>query len=369
LSSTEAERRLLAALKPQLRVFNDSALNAEAAPELLDPAITPISSFFVRNNGWLPPEPVGDRGDWTFTIDGEVERTATWSLRNLREDFETVTITAVLECAGYGREDFDPPTDGVQWGRGPVGCARWTGVRLADVLRACGVKASAVYTGHHSADRQTDGSGLPALSRGIPIEKAMASETLLAFEMNGEPLPFLHGGPLRVVVPGYPGSAWQKWLSRLELRDREHDGEKMNGTDYRLPVVPVRPGEPVDEAHFQVITDMPVNSLITSPVEGFSHSAHGSLEIRGFAWSGHVPVQSVAVSADGGRHWQDAQLEEEFERFAWRRFRTTIDPGPGAVAIMARATDAQGHAQPLEAPWNPRGYCNNAVNRVRVEAK
>jgi sulfite oxidase len=369
LNPTESERRLLAVLKPSLRLFNDSALNAEPTPELLDPAITPISSFFVRNNGWLPPQPVGDPGDWSLTIDGEVERTATWSLRNLREDFETVTITAVLECAGYGREDFDPPTDGVPWGRGPIGCARWTGVRLADVLRACGVKASAVYTGHHSADRLTDGSEFPAISRGIPIEKAMASETLLAFEMNGEPLPFLHGGPLRVVAPGYPGSAWQKWLSRLELRDREHDGEKMNGTDYRLPVVPVRPGEPVDETLFQVITDMPVNSLITSPTEDFVLTAGKPFEIRGFAWSGHTPVQSVAVSADGGRHWQDAELEDEVERFAWRRFRTTIDMGPGAVTIITRATDAQGRPQPLDAPWNPRGYCNNAVHRVRGEAK
>src|SRR5690606_15940498 len=127
----------------------------------------------------------------------------------------------------------------------------------------------------------------------------------------------------------------------------------------RLPVVPVRPGEPVDEALFQVITDMPVNSLITSPMEGFSHSAHSPLEIRGFAWSGHTPVRSVAVSADGGRHWQDAELEAEVRRFAWRRFHRTIDVlATGPVTLMARATDARGRAQPIDAPWNPRGYCN-----------
>src|SRR5690606_28569234 len=121
----------------------------------------------------------------------------------------------------------------------------------------------------------------------------------------------------------------------------------------------------VDEALFQVITDMPVNSLITSPMEGFSHSAHGPLEIRGFAWSGPTPVQSVAVSTDGER-WQTAELENEVERFAWRRFRMTLDPSQGAVTIMARATDAAGGAQPIVADWNPRGYCNNAVHRVRV---
>ena len=367
----ESERRLLAALKPRLRVFEDSALNAEAAPALLDPAITPISSFFVRNNGWLPAEPSADRGEWALAIGGEVGRPATWPLRKLRESFETVTVTAVLECAGFGRAGFDPPTDGVPWGRGPVGCARWTGVRLADLLRASGVKPSAVYTGHHSADLLADGSGQPAISRGIPIEKAMAPETLLAFEMNGEPLPFLHGGPLRVVAPGFPGSAWQKWLARLELRDREHDGEKMRGTDYRLPTVPVRPGEPVDEAQFKVIADMPVNSLITSPADGFQHAAGALIEIRGFAWSGHTPVLSVAVSADGGERWQTAELEDEAERFAWRRFRASVEPaGSGPVTIMARATDIQGRAQPLDsAPWNPRGYCNNAVHRVRGVTK
>jgi DMSO/TMAO reductase YedYZ molybdopterin-dependent catalytic subunit len=367
LSAIESERRLLAALKPKLHRFDDHALNAEASPELLDAAITPVESFFVRNNGWLPDEYKGDRGAWSFSIDGEVERPAAWTLAKLREKFATVNVTAVLECAGYGREGYDPPTDGVPWGRGPVGCARWTGVRLAEVLRACGVKPSAVYTGHHSGDMQTDGSGRAAISRGIPIEKAMAPETLLAFEMNGEPLSFLHGGPLRIVVPGFPGSAWQKWLSRLELRDREHDGEKMRGTDYRLPVVPVRPGAPLDETKFAVITDMPVNSLITAPMQNFTHATNGALQIRGFAWSGHVPLASVAVSADGGNEWQAAHLEDEVERFAWRRFRATFEiAGTGPVELMARTTDIAGRAQPLDsAPWNPRGYGNNAVHRVR----
>jgi DMSO/TMAO reductase YedYZ molybdopterin-dependent catalytic subunit len=233
------------------------------------------------------------------------------------------------------------------------------------------VKPSAVYTGHHSGDTQTDGSGRAAISRGIPIAKAVAPETLLAFEMNGEPLTFLHGAPLRVVAPGFPGSAWQKWLARIELRDREHDGEKMRGTDYRLPVVPVRPGEPVDEKLFAVITDMPVNSLITSPAQNFAHAGSGALEIRGFAWSGHVPLVSVAVWADGGQDWHPAHLEEEVESFAWRRFRASLEiAGLGAIELLARATDAEGRSQPLDsAPWNPRGYGNNAVHSVRGELR
>ncbi|HEX5779847.1 MAG TPA: sulfite oxidase [Xanthobacteraceae bacterium] len=360
--SAESERRLLTALKPRLHAFDDDALNAEPAAELLDDFITPVEHFFVRNNGRLPPEPAGDTDTWTLQIDGEVERTASFSVAALRSQFESVTVTAVLECAGYGRDAFDPPVDGVQWGRGPVGCARWTGVRLGDVLKACGVKRSAVYTAHHSGDLQVDADNA-AISRGIPIAKAMSPETLLAFEMSGAPLPFLHGGPLRVVAPGFPGSAWQKWLTRLELRDREHDGAKMNGTDYRLPRRRYVPGEAVDERDFDVIVDMPVNSIITSPRDGFD-ARGGKIDVRGFAWSGHVPVRAVEVSTDGER-WLPAQLEPEVERFAWRRFRASINVPAGPLTVMARATDAEGHTQPLEAPWNPRGYCNNAVHRVR----
>lgn len=361
----EMERRLLKTAKPRLRVLDDEALNAEPAADQLDAALTPVADFFVRNNGWLPDAFAGEPGEWTLRLDGLVETPRAWTLGELRASFEWASVTSVLECAGYGRTGFDPPTDGVPWGRGPVGCARWTGVRLADVLAAAGVQPNAVYTAHHSADRSVDGDG-PAISRGIPIEKASAPETLLAFEMNGEPLPFLHGGPLRLVVPGYPGSAWQKWLSRLELRDREHDGEKMRGTDYRLPRVAIRPGEPADESLFDVITDVPVNALITAPAEGFV--ASGPIEVRGFAWSGHVPLRSVDISADGGENWVTAELEDETERFAWRRFRATFRPAGGPVVILARAADAQGRAQPLtSAPWNPRGYCNNGAHRVHGE--
>jgi sulfite oxidase len=356
------ERRLVDLMKPGLRLLEDEALNAEAHAHLLDEPITPFGSFFIRNNGSLPEiEPNG----WTLAVDGEVERELIFTVAELSEKFERVTITAVLECAGNGRAGFAERTYGVKWRFGAVGCARWTGVRLADVLRAAGVKRSAVYTGHFSPDVQADGSGRAALSRGLPIEKALAQETLIAFEMNDQPLPYLHGGPLRIVAPGFPGSAWQKWLTRVWVRDREHDGEKMRGTEYRMPVTPVGPGEPIDESKFAVITDMPVKSLITAPAENFVACA-GGIEVRGFAWSGHVPVASVAVSADGGTSWHAAELEPAAHHFAWRRFRARISVPPGPHLVMSRATDAEGRSQPLDGPaWNPRGYCNNAMHRVQ----
>ncbi len=364
------ELPLLRSLKPGLHVHDEEALNAEPSLDLLDEAITPLGAFFIRNNGALPE--IADAGAWRLTIDGEVERPAVWSLAALRETFETVTQTAVLECAGNGRSQFSPATDGLQWRLGAVGCARWTGVRLADVLRHAGVKPGAVYTGHHAPDRQIGKPEKAALSRGLPIAKALAPETLIAFGMNGEPLPRLHGGPLRIVAPGYPGSAWQKWLDRVSLRAQEHDGEKMRGTDYRMPIRPLRPGEALDPADFAVITDMPVKSLITRPADGFTVAAGETVTVAGFAWSGAVPLAGLELSCDGGRSWRAVALEPGEGPYAWRRFEARLPAGqPGTLTVMARAHDAAGNRQPLEMPWNPRGYCNNQVQRVsgRVVAR
>lgn len=357
------DEALLRQLKPGLHIHDDPALNAEPGLDLLADPITPVDIFFIRNNGTVPS--LADRADWTLTIDGEVERPARWTLDELQARFETVTLTAVLECAGNGRSQFSPATDGLPWRLGAVGCARWTGVRLADVLAEAGVRPSAVYTGHYAPDRLLTDPSRPALSRGLPIAKALAPETLIAFAMNGAPLPSLHGGPLRIVAPGFPGSAWQKWLDRVELCAHEHDGEKMGGTNYRLPTVAVSPGEPLDPNLFAVITDMPVKSLITTPLEGFTVTCGDRLSVTGFGWSGAIPLAGVRVSSDGGVSWHEAALEEGEGPFAWRRFSAEIVVDrPGTMSVLAQAHDVQGQVQPLEIVWNPRGYCNNQVQRV-----
>lgn len=362
------ELPLLRRLKPGLFVHDDAALNAEPPLDLLCDPITPVDAFFIRNNGDVPQVEPGR--DWTLTIDGDVERPAVWTVAGLRERFETVTLTAVLECAGNGRSQFSPATDGLPWRLGAVGCARWTGVRLKDVLEHAGVRKTAVYTGHYAPDRLIADPARPALSRGLPIGKALAPETLIAFAMNDEPLPRLHGGPLRIVAPGFPGSAWQKWLDRIALRPCEHDGAKMCGTDYRMPMQAVRPGEPLDESLFAVITDMPVKSLIAAPVHGFTVAVGGVLSVSGFAWSGAAALADVRVSCDGGATWREAVLEEGEGPFAWRRFTAdfAID-SPGPLAVLAQARDVEGNAQPPEMAWNPRGYCNNQVQRVSGAAQ
>ena len=172
---------------------------------------------------------------------------------------------------------------------------------------------------------------------------------------------------MRLIVPGYPGSVSQKWLTGITIRDREHDGERMKGLYYRMPKTPVRFGEPIDEADFTPIIDMPVKSVITCPKNGFTAPAGRPLTVRGFAWSGHTPLADVDVSFDGGQSWRRARLGPLPDTFAWRRFEATLDhPPSGAIEIVVRATDDSGCAQPLDsAPWNPRGYCNNMAHRLR----
>jgi DMSO/TMAO reductase YedYZ molybdopterin-dependent catalytic subunit len=365
----DEQRALVATEKPELRILPTVELNAETPAHLLDDDITPISRLFARNTGDMPMPGASEAAAWTLAIDGRVRAPRRWSLRELQRDFAAVTRTAVLECAGNGRAFFPEPAGTVLWQHGGAGCAAWTGVRLADLLDRCGLMPDAVYTGHHSPDMRIDGRG-PALSRGLPIAKALAPETLVAWAVNGAPIPPLHGGPLRIVAPGFPGSAWQKWITRIAVREREHDGERMRNLHYRLPRVPVRPlapGERYDEALFEVITDVPLRAIITAPAEGFVAPAGAPLGVRGHAWSGHVPLARVDVSGDGGRSWQAADLGPLPDTFAWRRFAVTLPaPASGAIELIARASDAQGRTQPLEsAPWNPRGYCNNTVHRVR----
>lgn len=360
------ERSLVAQQKPDLVLFETPEVNAETPAHLLDSDITPLPRLFVRNTGHLPVITQDALAAWTLTIDGAVRAPKTLTLHQLQVDFEQVSETSVIECAGNGRAYFTDETNVPPWTQGAVGCVRWTGVRMSDLLAACGVEPRAVYTAHHSPDRAIDGEG-PAISRGLPIAKAMASETMIATAINGVALPYLHGGPLRVVAPGFPGSAWQKWLTRIEIRDREHDGERMTGLHYRMPRHPLRPGEPIDPSQFDVITDMPVRSVITFPRDGFTLSSAHPLAVRGYAWSGHIPVASVEISIDGGKSWHAANLAPQGERFAWRKFEFNLPPSlRGPIEIAARATDIKGNQQPLDsAPWNPRGYCNNAVHRVR----
>lgn len=356
--------------KEGLIVRNDRPINLETPPQLLDPDITPVNRFFVRNNG-LVPEATDDPDSWELTIDGEVDEELTLTLADIKKDFEHVTMQAVIECAGNGRAEFEPSPRGNQWEVGAVGNGEFTGVRLRDLLERAGVRDSAVYTGHYGADPHlSQEEDRPALSRGVPIEKAMDENTLLIWEMNGEDLPLAHGFPLRVLVPGWVGSASQKWLNRIWIRDQEHDGPGMTGLSYRVPAYPVEPGAEVPEEDMEVLTELRIKSIITRPETNSEAPTDAALRVRGHAWSGETDVERVEVSTDYGVTWSEADLTPSPNKYAWATFEADVKfPEAGYYEIWSRATDSDGATQPMVLPgWNPRGYGNNRALRIAVRA-
>lgn len=243
-------------------------------------------------------------------------------------------------------------------------------MRLKEVLEAAGLKPSAAYTAHHGTDPHL--SGDPAkvpLSRGVRLEKAMDEDSLIVFAMNGEPLPNIHGGPLRLLFPGWTGSASQKWLTRIQIRDREHDGQGMKGTSYRVPTVPLVPGTASEGEGFRILESMPVRSIVTDPADGAKPAAGTrELPVRGHAWAGDLGVKEVWVSIDFGQSWQRAELDLPVNRHAWANWRATLTlPSAGYFEIWARAVDSNGVSQPFAAAnWNPSGYGGNVYHRVAI---
>jgi sulfite oxidase len=355
----------------EMVVLNDKPWNIEAQAHLLDDKITPNSSMFIRNNG-LTPENI-DYKTWTLTIDGEsVKSKKTYTLAELKSKFEQHTYQLTIECGGNGRAEFDPPAKGNQWTIGAVHCASWTGVRLRDVLEDAGINNNALYIGYHAIDKHLslDPNKEP-ISRGCPMSKALQDETLLAFQMNGEDIPLIHGYPLRLVAGGWPASVSGKWVNRISIRDKVHDGTKMTGDAYRIPCEPVAPGEKVKDEDMCIIESMPIKSLITYPKTGAIINKGKFLKIRGHAWAGELEVAKMEYSIDFGSTWKPCVVEKPTNRLAWQHFSATVNfPKVGYYEVWARATDSNDVAQPMLLPgWNPKGYLNNACHRIAVKVK
>jgi DMSO/TMAO reductase YedYZ molybdopterin-dependent catalytic subunit len=352
----------------KLVVLGERPLVAETPENLLDDDTTPTDKFFVRNNGMVP-DPPKDPDAWKILVDGEVNQKLELTLGELKTKFKPVTRRLVLECGGNGRSFFSPQARGNQWGNGGIGCAEWTGVRLVDVLKAAGVKPSAVFTGNYGADRSLADASKDALSRGVPIKKAMDVNNLIVFGMNGEPLPNIHGGPVRLMIPGWPGSVGSKWFTRIWLRDKVHDGPGMGGTSYRLPINPMIPGDKPDEKNFRDLESMPVRSIITNPMNGATFGKDvREVKLRGAAWAGDLTVRQVDVSIDFGASWKPTQLAKPKNPYDWQRWTATVKlPSEGYYEIWARATDSRGIMQPhIAGNWNPQGYGGNALHRVAI---
>lgn len=329
---------------PRLVVHELAPPNSETPLELLEAGTTPLPLFFTRNNFPVPAEIAP--GAWRLRIDGEVEREVEIDLAELRE-FPKRKLVSVLECTGNGRGRFAAAggkAEGLPWGEGAIANAEWEGVPVAEVFAKAGVKKEALQA-------ECRGAGLV---RGVEVAKLL-EDGLFAFEMNGEPLPHLHGGPVRLVVPGWGGINWIKWIESMTLLDRESDSS-FNQDSY---VLWDREGQPRGKA-----TEMPLKSLLRHPREGALLPA-GKVEIEGLAWSPGVPLEIVEISSDGGATWEPAAfVGEDQGPFAWRAFRLEKEFPPGRYQLACRATDVHGKRQPPAVEWNKKGYLMNAWHRV-----
>lgn len=332
----------------ELHVRRSEPLLAETPLDLLrSSVVTPNELFFVRNHGAVPDV---DPASYRLTIGGLVERPLALSLADLRERFAGATVDSVLACAGNRRGELAevaPLPGQTPWGAGAIGCARWSGVRLRDVLLAAGMRPGAGHVAFAGLDRAPAGERTEEFAGSIPVEKALAPEVLLADRMNGEPLPTAHGFPLRVVVPGYIGARSVKWLSAVTVLP-EQSGSFFQVDDYCLE------GEPLQE--------LPLNSVVcTARVSG------STLLAEGYAL-GAREVARVEVSLDGGP-WHSAELDDGGAGpWVWRLWRADLRVEAPPREIAVRAFDPAGNGQPEDAAplWNPRGYMNNAWHRSRI---
>ncbi len=345
--------------KEKLIVRSIRPEDLETPVSLLNTWITPNDLFYVRHHSYAAKV---NADEWKLAVDGAVETPITLTLDELKR-MPKATVTVTLECAGNGRAFYDPPVAGIQWEKGAIGTARFAGARLADVLKKAGVKAAGKYVALDGADKPI--GKMPDFIRNLPMEKALHADTILAYEMNGEPLPALHGFPLRAVVPGWEGAYSVKWLARVQVIDREHEGFFVK-TAYRYPNRRVAPGEAVDPKDMEPLTGLVVKSFINSPLEGAKFKP-GKVRVTGFAWAGELNIAKVDVSMDNGSTWFPARLGKERERYAWQSFEYEFNlAAPGSYLLMARATDDKGNAQPVAPQWNPSGYLWNVIDRVRI---
>lgn len=328
--------------KSPLVIHSERPLQAEGSFEVLEPFETPLSGFFIRNHHDVP---IVDPKSFTLVINGLVEKPLKLNLKDLNK-FSKKSLYAVVECSGNKRAFEVPAVGGIQWENGALGNAHWVGVTLKEVLKQAGIKKEARFITVEGADKPAL-PNTPAFIRSIPLEKALKDDTLLALEMNHEPLPLLHGGPLRLVLPGWYAQNWIKWIQRITVSEKEDEGFYMKKA-YRLPN-----GKPIQE--------LLVQSLVVSPKpEEWVRS--GPVQIKGKAFSGAGYISEVRVSLDGGKKWKNARVKPLHPEGGWQEFEVSFHLAKsGRVRVLSRAKDSAGNRQPLKHVWNPGGYVRNAV--------
>jgi DMSO/TMAO reductase YedYZ molybdopterin-dependent catalytic subunit len=345
------------AIEAGLIVHRAHPLNGETSiPALLGGVVMPNARFYVRNHFHIPRL---DAATFRLALGGLVDRPLRLSMEDLR-NLPSQAMIVTLECAGNGRTLFQPPVDGEQWNLGAVSTAEWTGVPLTEVLDRAGVRSGANEVVFRGADAgPVDGHGESvAFERSLPLDQARGGDALLAYAMNGEPLPVQHGYPVRLIVPSWYAVASVKWLTDIELIDRPFGGHyQVDKYGYEW----LRDGQIVREP----VTLQQVRALVTEPAPG-QEVRCGALAVRGVAWSGAAPIARVEVSVEDG-HWQEARLVGERKRHSWQWWELiTRVEDRGVARLRARATDLAGRTQPAHAEWNRLGYGNNAIHEIPV---
>jgi DMSO/TMAO reductase YedYZ molybdopterin-dependent catalytic subunit len=331
---------------------------------------TPNDAFFVRYHLSTLPNP--DADTWRLTIGGDaLSKPLTLTLADLQRNFRQTEIAAVNQCSGNRRRLVEPRVPGVQWGYGAMGNARWRGVRLQDVLAQCGLAENAVAESPievvaNGADKAPD-PHTPDFIKSIPLAKALDENTLIAFAMNGEPLPHWHGYPARLVVPGWTATYWVKHLTSLKVVGKPFDGFWMK-TSYRIPIktFPNSASFKSQEADGTMpITDIRVNSLVTNLESGQTLPKDAEIDLHGIAWDSGNGIERVEISTDNAQNWHIALLQNDHGRFSWRQWRFRFRPASkGAVTILVKATSCTGETQPFDYVQNPAGYHHNAIQKL-----
>ncbi len=356
------------AKRSDMIVHEHDPYNAEPPrAHLMDP-ITSVGSFYVRNHG---PVPDVDPGRWRLAVGGLVDQPLRLSLSDLQHRWTRHTVTATMQCAGNRRagliEVRDIPGEH-PWGPGATSTAQWTGVRLADVLATAGVRDDARFAAFAAPDLSHIADPPQTYGGSIELTKAHSAEVLLAWAMNSRPLPAVHGGPVRVVVPGYIGARSVKWIERITLQDAPSDNY-FQATAYRLPPTGTDP-EDAGPGDGLPLAAVALNADILTPDDHATVSA-GRIDVAGYAYAGEDrTITRVDVSADDGRSWSQAELAPATSPWTWQHWHTTITVAPGDQELIARAWDSTGASQPESARqiWNPKGYVNNSWAHVTIHA-
>jgi sulfite dehydrogenase len=350
--------------KTDLILLTDRPPNLEMPAKYFREDLTPNEAFFVRWHLGIIPTSV-DPATFRLTVGGHVEAALSLSLDDLRKNFEAVSTVAVCQCSGNSRALYEPRVTGGQWQNGAVGNARWTGVRLSDLLKRAKVKPGAVDVSFDGLDRAPMPT-TPDFVKSLAYEHAAGGEVIVAYEMNGKELPMLNGYPLRLVVPGWYATYWIKALSDITVLPQKYKGFWMEKA-YRVPNNPDCQESPTDLAKETVpITRMTVRSLFAAPEAGERIPAGKAYEVQGVSMDGGAGIAKVDVSVDGGKSWAEAKLDADLGKYSWRRWRYAWTPGgAGRHTLKVRATNKVGEGQ-TAAQWNRSGYARNVVESVEV---